>query len=69
MRRALTSSLLATAARLSGLREPAWRAIVPVLLIMLWQAASSLGVASEFVLPSPASVRRAVSNSAPVTRW
>lgn len=43
-------------ARLSGLREPAWRAVVPVLLIVLWQAASSLGVASEFVLPSPASV-------------
>lgn len=42
--------------RLSSLREPAWRAIVPVLLIVLWQAASSLGVASEFVLPSPASV-------------
>ncbi|WP_069264030.1 ABC transporter permease [Paraburkholderia nodosa] len=43
-------------ARLSSLREPAWRAIVPVVLIALWQAASSLGVASEFVLPSPASV-------------
>ncbi|RAR56440.1 sulfonate transport system permease protein [Paraburkholderia unamae] len=43
-------------ARLSGLREPAWRAIVPALLIVLWQAASSLGVTSEFVLPSPASV-------------
>jgi sulfonate transport system permease protein len=43
-------------ARLAGLSEPAWRAIVPVLIIVLWQAASSLGVASEFVLPSPASV-------------
>lgn len=42
--------------RLASLREPAWRAIVPVLLIALWQAAASLGVASEFVLPSPASV-------------
>jgi len=32
------------------------RAIVPVLLIALWQLASSLGVVGEFVLPAPASV-------------
>ncbi|MBB2926630.1 ABC transporter permease [Paraburkholderia silvatlantica] len=42
--------------RLATLREPLLRALVPVLLIALWQLASSLGVASEFVLPSPASV-------------
>ncbi|ADG19575.1 binding-protein-dependent transport systems inner membrane component [Paraburkholderia atlantica] len=38
------------------LREPLLRCLVPVLLIAVWQLASSLGVASEFVLPSPASV-------------
>ncbi|MBB5423976.1 sulfonate transport system permease protein [Paraburkholderia atlantica] len=38
------------------LREPLLRCLVPALLIAVWQLASSLGVASEFVLPSPASV-------------
>ncbi|WP_198665421.1 ABC transporter permease [Paraburkholderia kururiensis] len=46
----------ATASRLSTLHEPLIRGIVPVLLIALWQLASSLGVTSEFVLPAPASV-------------
>ncbi|NUY04494.1 ABC transporter permease [Paraburkholderia sp. JPY169] len=46
----------ATPLRRLTLREPLLRSIVPVLLIVLWQLASSLGVASEFVLPSPASV-------------
>ncbi|MFT4068101.1 ABC transporter permease [Paraburkholderia sp.] len=46
----------ATSWRRLALREPLLRSVVPVLLIVLWQLASSLGVASEFVLPSPASV-------------
>jgi sulfonate transport system permease protein len=46
----------ATSWRRSSLREPLLRSLVPVLLIVLWQLASSLGVTSEFVLPSPASV-------------
>lgn len=41
---------------LEALREPLLRAVAPVLLIALWQLASSLGVVSEFVLPAPASV-------------
>lgn len=45
-----------TSLRRLTLREPLLRCIVPVLLIVVWQLASSLGVASEFVLPSPASV-------------
>lgn len=47
---------VATASRLATLREPLLRATVPVLLIALWQLASTLGVVSEFVLPAPASV-------------
>ncbi len=47
---------VATSSRLVTLREPMLRAIVPVLLIALWQLASSLGVVGEFVLPAPASV-------------
>jgi sulfonate transport system permease protein len=42
--------------RLAALREPLLRGAVPVLVIVLWQVASSLGLVSEFVLPSPASV-------------
>ncbi|WP_454828604.1 ABC transporter permease [Paraburkholderia xenovorans] len=47
---------VATASRFATLREPLLRATVPVLLIALWQLASTLGVVSEFVLPAPASV-------------
>jgi len=47
---------VAISARLVTLREPALRALVPVLLLALWQLASSLGLVSEFVLPAPASV-------------
>jgi sulfonate transport system permease protein len=47
---------IATSSWLVTLREPLLRAMVPVLLIALWQLASSLGVVSEFVLPAPAAV-------------
>jgi sulfonate transport system permease protein len=47
---------IATSSRLGVLREPLLRAVVPVLVIVLWQLASSLALVSEFVLPSPASV-------------
>ncbi|MFT4436468.1 ABC transporter permease [Caballeronia sp. 15715] len=47
---------LAPAPRRVILREPLLRAVVPVLLIVVWQLVSSLGLASEFVLPAPASV-------------
>ncbi|SDD31141.1 ABC transporter permease [Paraburkholderia lycopersici] len=47
---------VATPSRLAALREPLLRSAAPVLLIVLWQLASSLGLVSEFVLPSPASV-------------
>lgn len=33
-----------------------WRLLVPLLLVIAWQAASSFGLVSDFVLPSPASV-------------
>jgi sulfonate transport system permease protein len=38
------------------MREPALRALVPLVLLALWQLASSLGFASDFVLPAPVSV-------------
>ena len=45
-----------SSSRFASLREPFLRAIAPVLLIVVWQAVSSRGLVSEFVLPSPASV-------------
>ncbi|MGF6767667.1 sulfonate transport system permease protein [Paraburkholderia sp. GAS199] len=39
-----------------AMREPALRAIVPLLLLACWQLASSLGLATDFVLPPPSSV-------------
>ena len=47
---------VAAPSRRSPLREPLLRCVVPVLMIAVWQLASSLGVVNEFVLPSPASV-------------
>jgi sulfonate transport system permease protein len=47
---------LATPLRLPSLREPLLRAAVPLLLLAVWQAASSLGLVSDFVLPAPAAV-------------
>ncbi|SDV47201.1 ABC transporter permease [Chitinasiproducens palmae] len=41
---------------LPAMREPALRAIVPLLLLACWQLAVSRGLASDFVLPPPASV-------------
>lgn len=42
--------------RLAALRELLLRALVPVWLIVMWQTVASLGLVSEFVLPSPAAV-------------
>ena len=47
---------IAPRSRVFSLREPLLRCIVPLLLLALWQAASSFGVVNEFVLPAPASV-------------
>ncbi|WP_421380043.1 ABC transporter permease [Paraburkholderia sp. DD10] len=49
-------SPVAASSRFETLREPFLRALIPVLLIALWQLASSTGVVSEFVLPAPVSV-------------
>ncbi|MDQ0625901.1 ABC transporter permease [Paraburkholderia graminis] len=49
-------SPVAASSRFETLREPFLRAVIPVLLIALWQLASSTGVVSEFVLPAPVSV-------------
>lgn len=52
----LDASPVPSRSRLSSLREPLLRSLVPVLLIAAWQLVSSLGVVSDFVLPSPAAV-------------
>ncbi|PLZ02151.1 ABC transporter permease [Burkholderia sp. WAC0059] len=46
----------AASSRFSALREPLLRTLVPASLLVLWQLVSSLGLVTEFVLPSPASV-------------
>lgn len=52
----LDASPVPSRSRLSSLREPLLRSLVPVLLIAVWQLVSSLGVVNDFVLPSPAAV-------------
>lgn len=49
----------ATGPRRSFANETAARAVLPAALVLLWLAATSLGLVSEFVLPSPGAVLRA----------
>lgn len=46
-------------ARRVAIPETVWRLLVPLLLVITWQAISSLGWVNDFVLPSPAAVLQA----------